>query len=282
MKFGIFSFNTDYGMRPDKLAVALEDRHFESLWVGEHTHIPANRQTPYPGGRELPRPYYHMIDPFMSLMAAASVTTKLKLATGICLAVERDAITLAKEVASLDLLSNGRVLFGVGGGWNAEEMENHGTPFSRRWKILRETIEAMQQIWTEEEASYAGEFVNFDRIISYPKPVQKPHPPIIYGGSTRQGLKRIVRYCDGWLPFDVMGDDLERLSIELREQAERAERDPNSISISVFCFAKPDAAKIEHYRRLGAERVILVAPRQPDALLAYLDSFTALREEFAD
>jgi len=282
MHFGVFSFNTDYGIRPDELARTLEARGFESLWVGEHTHIPAERRTPYPGGGELPRPYYHMTDPFVSLMAAAAVTERLKVATGICLVIERDPITLAKQVASLDLLSNGRFLFGIGGGWNAEEMENHGTDFSRRWKRLRESVEAMKTIWAEEEATYSGELVGFARIISYPKPVQTPHPPIIYGGATRMGIERVVRYCDGWLPFDVMGEALERRTGELRAAAEAAGRDPSAIGISVFCFERPDERAIERYRALGAERVVLVAPRQRDATLAFLDEMAPLAARSAE
>ena len=280
MKFGAFSFNTDYGMRADTLAVELEDRGYESIWVGEHTHIPADRRSPYPGGGELPRPYYHMVDPFVSLMAAAGATKHLKVATGICLVIERDPITLAKEVASLDMLSNGRFLLGIGGGWNAEEMENHGTPFPRRWKILREHMEAMKTIWAEEEASYQGEFVNFERIISYPKPVQAPHPPIIYGGGTEQGVRRVVRYCDGWLPFDVMGGEFDRLVGVLHQECDAAGRDPASIGISMFCFRKPDAATIERYLGLGVERVVLVTPREADATLTYLDDFVPLLEQF--
>ncbi len=165
MKLGVFSYNTDYGIRPDVLAAALEARGYESLWVGEHTHIPASRATPYPGGEPLPRPYYHMADPFVSLMAAAAATRTLKIGTGICLVVERDPITLAKEVATLDRLSDGRLLFGIGAGWNAEEMENHGTAFASRWQVLEERVAAMKAIWTEQEASYHGGFVNFDRIV---------------------------------------------------------------------------------------------------------------------
>lgn len=263
-------------MRADVLARELEARGYESLWVGEHTHIPAERRSPYPGGGELPRPYYHMIDPFVSLAAAAGATKHLKLATGICLVIERDPITLAKEVASLDLLSNGRFLFGIGGGWNAEEMENHGTAFARRWKVLRENVEAMKAIWSEEEASYEGEFVNFEQIISYPKPTQMPHPPIIYGGTTEQGIKRVVRYCDGWLPFDVMGDKLDWLVKRLHEEADAAQRDPKSIGISVFCFQSPDASAIARYQKLGVERLVLVTPRQADATMTFVDQFTPL------
>jgi probable F420-dependent oxidoreductase len=276
MKIGVFSFNTDYGMRADTLARALEERAFESLWVGEHTHIPASRRSPYPGGGELPRPYYHMLDPFVSLMAAGSATTKLKLGTGICLAVERDPITLAKEVATLDWMTGGRVLFGIGGGWNAEEMEHHGTAFRRRFKVLREHVEAMKAIWSSEEASYAGEFVQFDRVISNPKPVQTPHPPIIYGGNTQAGLKRVVRYCDGWLPFDVNGEKLEPMVNELHALARAAGRNPAALSITVFCFSAPSAQTLERYRRLGAERVVVVAPRQPEALMHFLDDLVPL------
>ena len=187
MHLGVFSFNTDYGIRADDLARALEERGYESLFVGEHTHIPTSRRSPYPGGGELPRPYYHMSDPYVSLMAAAAATRTLKVGTGVCLVVERDPITLAKEVATLDMLSNGRFIFGIGAGWNAEEMANHGTPFKRRWTVLRERVEAMKTIWANEEAEYHGEFVDFDSMVSFPKPTQKPHPPIIMGSATAKG-----------------------------------------------------------------------------------------------
>ncbi len=179
MKFGISIFDTDYAIRIDEVAHAAEERGFESLWVPEHTHIPTSRRSPWPGGTELPKEYWHTHDPFVSLAVAAAATTKLKIATGVCLVVERDPITLAKEVASLDFLSGGRFIFGVGGGWNAEEMENHGTDFGKRWRVLRERILAMKEIWTNEEAEFHGKFVNFEPIWSYPKPVQKPHPPIL-------------------------------------------------------------------------------------------------------
>ena len=281
MKLGIFSYNTDYGIRPDTLAKALESRGYESLWVGEHTHIPASRETPYPGGGDLPKPYYHMADPFVSLMAAAAVTTELKIGTGICLVIERDPITLAKEVATLDRLSDGRLLFGIGGGWNAEEMENHGTPFKRRWAVLRERIEAMKAIWAEEEASYQGEFVNFDRIVSHPKPVQQPNPPVILGSATATGRQRVVDYCDGWIPIDVLLDDLPEAIADLRRRAEEAGRDPAGISVSVFAFdgANPDALK--RYRDIGIERVVLIAPRRENDALPFLDRFAGLMPELA-
>ena len=282
MKLGIFSYNTEYGTRPDELAKAAEERGFESFWVGEHTHIPASRDTPYPGGDPLPKPYYHMADPFVSLMAAAAATSTIKVGTAGCLVIERDPIVLAKEAATLDYLSNGRLLLGIGGGWNQEEMANHGTDFTRRWQVLRERVEAMKAIWTEEEASYEGEFVRFERIVSFPKPVQQPHPPIIYGGATPLGLKRTVRYCDGWMPIDVLLNDFPAAIADLDRQAEEAGRDPASISVSVFAF---NGANEEALRRLAEnpriERAVLVAPRYTEKALPFLDSFGALTPALA-
>lgn len=271
MHLGIFSYNVEYGARPDELARACEERGFESFWVGEHTHIPASRQTPYPGGDPLPRPYYHMADPFVSLMAAAAATTTIKLGTGVCLVVEHDPIVLAKTVATLDWLSGGRVLFGIGGGWNREEMAHHGTPFQRRWQVLRERVEAMKTIWMQEEASYSGEFVTFERIISYPKPIQKPHPLILFGGATAQGRARVVRYCDGWIPIDVLLDDLPAALADLRHKAEAAGRDPDNLTISVFAFEGTHGDALKRYRDLGVARVVLVAPRRMADALPFLD-----------
>ncbi len=281
MKLGVFSFNTDYGIRADDMARACEERGFESLWVGEHTHIPASRLSPYPGGGDLPKPYYHMADPFVSLTAAAAVTKDLKVGTGICLVVERDPITLAKEIATLDMLSNGRFLFGIGGGWNAEEMENHGTPFKQRWKVLRERVEAMKAIWTQEQASYAGEFVNFEEIISNPKPVQKPHPPIILGSATGQGRQRVVDYCDGWFPIDLLLDDLPVAIADLRVRAETAGRDPESIPITMFAFPGAGEDVLKRYREIGVDRVVMVAPRYDGDALAFLDRFAPMNAELA-
>ncbi len=276
MHLGIFSYNVDYGARPDELARACEERGFESFWVGEHTHIPASRRTPYPGGGELPKPYYHMADPFVSLMAAAAVTRTIKLGTGVCLVVEHDPIVLAKTVATLDWLSNGRFVFGIGGGWNREEMENHGTVFSRRWQVLRERVMAMKAIWTHEEASYAGELVAFERIVSYPKPVQKPHPPILFGGATAQGRARVVDYCDGWIPIDVLLEDLPAALADLRRQAEAAGRPTGSLSVSVFAFDGAHGDALKRYRELGIERVVLVAPRRMSDALPFLDRIAGL------
>jgi probable F420-dependent oxidoreductase len=276
MQLGIFSYNVEYGARPDELAHAAEARGFESFWVGEHTHIPAGRQTPYPGGDPLPKPYYHMADPFVSLMAAAAATRTIKLGTGICLVVEHDPLVLAKTVATLDRLSNGRVLFGIGGGWNREEMEHHGTPFARRWHVLRERVLAMKALWTQEEATFHGEFVNFDRAISFPKPVQRPHPPILFGGATASGRARVVEYCDGWIPIDVLLDDLPAAIADLRRRAEAAGRRPDTLSVSVFAFKPPTPDAIKRLEDMGVERVTLVSPRRLDDALPFLDRMAPL------
>src|SRR5581483_6005752 len=201
MDFGACMFFTDYSMSPGELATALEERGFESVWAPEHSHIPTSRQSPYPGGGELPKPYYDALDPFVSLTQAAAVTKRLKVGTGVCLVIQRDPIQTAKEVASLDQLSSGRFLFGVGGGWNAEEMADHGTAFKTRFKLMRERIEAMKEIWTKKDAEYHGELVNFDPIFAWPKPVHKPYPPIIVGGAFPKAAQRAIAYGDGWIPL---------------------------------------------------------------------------------
>ena len=252
MDIGIFSFNTEYTMPADELARECEARGFESLWLPEHTHIPASRATPYPIGGELPKEYIHMSDPFIGLAAAAAVTKTLKLGTGISLVIEHDPIVQAKQVASLDRISNGRFIFGIGAGWNKEEMANHGTPPKRRWKVLTEYIEAMKQMWTQDEASYHGEFVNFDRIWSYPKPLTKPHPPILLGSmNSPTGRQRVVDLCDGWIPVESMIDDMSATIADLHERAQAAGRDPGSIPISFFCIDAPDREQLERYQALG-------------------------------
>lgn len=275
MKLGIEMFATDYAIRPDELARACEERGFESVWYPEHTHIPASRRSPFPGGGDLPKEYWHTHDLFVSLMAAAAVTKTIKIGSGICLAIERDPITMAKEVASVDQLSNGRLLFGIGGGWNAEEMENHGTPFKKRWKILREKVEAMRAIWAQDEAEYHGEFVNFDPIWCYPKPVQKPHPPIVLGSNTSQGLERVARYCDGWLPNARAFKNLPAMVRDLRTHVEQAGRRPNEVSLSLL-GVQGDEVALQQYRELGAERAIFFVPSAGrDKVLPLLDQYAA-------
>jgi probable F420-dependent oxidoreductase len=276
MKYALTMFATDYAIRPDELARAAEERGFESLFFPEHTHIPASRRTPYPAGGELPKEYSHSHDPFVALAMAAAVTKKLKVATGICLVIERDPIVLAKEVASLDFLSGGRVILGIGGGWNAEEMENHGTVFKTRWKLLRERVQAMKAIWQNEEASYRGELVHFDPIWSYPKPVQKPHPPVLLGGHTDAALKRVVEYCDGWMPISMMAGDLKQRIADLHRMAKEKGRDPKSISISIF-WAPGDRQAIDAYEEIGVERVILALPPEArENVLPMLDGYAKL------
>jgi probable F420-dependent oxidoreductase len=276
MKYGVAIFPTDYAIRPDELARAVENRGFESLFFPEHTHIPGSRRTPFPRGGELPREYSHTIDPFVAMTIAAAATKKLNLATGICLVIERDPIVLAKEVASVDLASNGRVIFGIGGGWNAEEMENHGTVFKSRWKLLRERTEAMKELWTKDEASYHGEFVNFDRVWCWPKPVQRPHPPILLGSHGPRGLQRVVRYCDGWLPNAGRGSDLVGQIGELRRCSEQAGRDPKTISITAFA-APADRKVVDQYEAAGVERsVFFLPPAGADTVMPLIDQYAKL------
>ena len=279
MQYGAMMFPADYAIRPDELARLLEERGFESLWLPEHSHIPASRKSPWPGGPDLPKDYWHTYDLFVALTAAALATTQLKIASGICLIVERDPIATAKAVASLDMLSHGRFIFGIGGGWNREEMENHGTNFRKRWRLLRERILAMKEIWTHEEAEFHGEFVNFDKIWSHPKPVQKPHPPILMGGDGPTTFDRVIEFCDGWMPISgrpAQGPSLAEKISNLRSRAEQAGRDPASISVSSF-GASPDPGAIARLEEAGVDRVILPLPAADEAtVLPLIDRYAAL------
>ncbi len=278
MHVGLCTFSTDSSMRFSDLAVAAEERGFESIWVAEHSHIPVSRRTPYPGGGELPKIYYEAMDPFVALASAASVTRTLKLATGVCLLIQRDPIQTAKQVASLDQLSQGRFLFGIGGGWNAEEMENHGTRSEKRFRILRERVEAMKAIWSEEQAAYHGEFVNFDPIFAWPKPVQKPHPPIHVGGGFPGAAKRAIRYGDGWLPVGDPEGALARMP-ELRKLAEAAGRDPASIEVSIY-YCPPDRDLLARLRDGGITRAIFGVPSEPrEKVLPILDHYRSVVQQ---
>lgn len=273
MKFGIAIFPTDYSISMRELAPAVEERGFDSLWVAEHSHIPTSRKTPYPSGGELPKMYADTFDPFIALTVAATATTTLQVGTGICLLIQRDPIDTAKSVATLDQVSGGRVLFGVGGGWNREEIEDHGTRFEARWKVLRERVEAMKALWTEKEAAYHGEHVSFDAAWAWPKPVRKPHPPVLLGGNGPNTIRRVVRYCDGWMPN--RGDYLARIP-ELQRMAEEAGRGP----IPVTAYPKvTDPAVLEAHVAAGVERCIYYVPSDSrDAALSTLDELTeALR-----
>jgi probable F420-dependent oxidoreductase len=253
MDFGIGYFPTGDAVAPGELARMVEERGHESLFFAEHTHIPASRETPYPAGGELPRKYSHTHDLFVALTAAAAATSRLRIGSGICLVVERDPIITAKEVASIDRLSGGRFEFGVGAGWNREEMRNHGTDPRTRMRLFGERIEAMKAIWTEEEATYHGEFVDFDRIWCEPKPVQRPHPPVLIGGNGPTVIDRVLAHGDAWFPnFGRAGDVLERVP-ELRARAER--------SIDVMIMTAPaDAGVLERFRQAGCRRVVRWVP----------------------
>jgi len=276
MQIGVFYFPVDYGINIAELAAALEERGFESLFVPEHTHIPLSRKSPFPGGGELPRRYAHTHDPFVALAFAAAATKRLLLGTGICLIPERDPIVTAKCVASLDQLSGGRVVFGIGGGWNVEEMENHGARYNSRFKLMGERILAMKALWTEDEAEYHGEMVDFDPVWSYPKPAQRPHPPIILGGESDYTLRRVVDYCDGWFPRPGRGFEIKEQLDRLHRMAEGAGRDPRTLSTSVF-RAPADKAALKEYEEAGIDRAVLEIPDSSrDEILRILDGYLPL------
>jgi probable F420-dependent oxidoreductase len=260
MDIGATLFFTDYAMPAQELGPALEQRGFESVWAPEHSHIPLSRRSPWPGGAELPKRYYDAMDPFVSLSVIAAVTRTLKLGTGVCLVIQRDTIQTAKLVASLDQVSAGRFLFGIGGGWNAEEMEDHGTDFKTRFKKLREQIAAMQAIWTQTKPEYAGELVKFPPMMAWPKPVQKPYPPVILGGAFPQAARRAIAYGNGWIPIAGRGDgDLAQQIVQFREMATAAGRDPATLPVTVFS-APEDLDTLKRYQDIGVSRAIVQLP----------------------
>ncbi|MFN0314056.1 MAG: LLM class F420-dependent oxidoreductase [Burkholderiales bacterium] len=278
MRIGIFHFPTDYGIDVSELAVALEARRFDSLFVCEHTHIPVSRKTPFPSGGELPKRYSHSHDPFVALSFAAAATRTLKLGTGIALITQRDAIVTAKMVSSLDLMSGGRFIFGIGAGWNQDEMESHGARYDARFKLMRERMLAMQALWTQEEAQYHGEFVNIERSWQYPKPKQRPYPPVYLGGETDHTLARVAEFCDGWFPRARGGWDPKTAVARLRKAAETAGRDPATLSIIVFA-APADKAQLEVYEEAGIDNVLIEVPDcGRDEVLRLLDKHASLIE----
>ncbi|MSO76346.1 MAG: LLM class F420-dependent oxidoreductase [Alphaproteobacteria bacterium] len=271
MEFGAAIFCTDYSMRPAEVGRALEERGFDSLWLPEHSHVPLPRRSPWPGGGELPKFYYDVIDPFVGLASAAAVTTRLKLATGICLVIQRDPIQTAKEVATLDLLSGGRFLFGVGGGWNAEEMADHGTVFETRFAVMAERIEAMRAIWTEAKPEYRGTYVDFPPMMTWPKPAQKPYPPIIVGGAFPHGARRAIAYGDGWVPLARPGFDILDQLPKFRQMVAEAGREPASLPISIF-YAEPDLDTMRRWRTASVARAVAMLPSaKADVILPLLD-----------
>jgi probable F420-dependent oxidoreductase len=282
MKFGLTFFPTAEAISPADLGRGAEARGFESIWFAEHSHMPVSPMTPgppAPGEPGLPAQYYQTADPFVALAMAAEATRSLKLATGICLVAQRDVFQTAKQVASLDALSGGRFLFGVGGGWNAPETENHGTPHGERFGVMRERIEAMKQIWTQEKAEYHGKYVDFGPIYSWPKPSQSPHPPIHVGGAGMPAIRRAVRYGNGWVPLMTEGEGGPLSMIpELRSALEAAGRGSDPFEVSIY-FCPADAASVARCRDAGVDRVLFGMPSVPateaDALL---DQLAALIE----
>jgi probable F420-dependent oxidoreductase len=279
MKLGVFSFNTEYTIRADELAIAAEERGFESIWFPEHTHIPASRETAYPGGGPLPKEYIHMSDPFTSAAAAAVVTKTIKIGTGVCLVIEHDPLALAKTVATIDRLSNGRFILGVGAGWNAEEMENHGTPYAKRWKVLEERVKAMKALWTQEEASFKGDWVNFEKVWSYPKPVQKPHPPVIIGTfGSKWGCQRVADYAEGWIPIDGLMTSLDDSIADLHARLRDNGRKPEDAPISMFDIYETSEDDLKRYADMGCiERAIPRCPTEDkDTVLRWLDRYAEI------
>ena len=274
-RFGVTMFPTDYAIQPVELAVAVEERGLDSLFFPEHTHIPASRRTPFPAGTELPRMYWHTHDPFVALGACAAVTSRIRLGTGICLVIERDPITLAKEAASLDMISGGRLVLGIGAGWNREEMENHGADYRNRWKIVREKVLAMRKIWQEEEAEFHGEFVDFDPIWSYPKPVQAGGPPIWIGANSKWVFDRIADYADGWMPIGGLGSgNMERLEEALAARGRKVQ----DLDLALF-GAPADYDALKGRIEQGFDELVFTLPDAPaDKVLPLLDKLAALAD----
>ncbi len=277
--FGVSMFPTDYAIQPGELASEAEQRGFESLWFPEHTHIPTSRKSPWPGGGDLPQEYWHTHDPFVALAAAASTTETLKLGTGILLVPEHDVFVSAKSAASLDMISGGRLILGIGAGWNAEELENHRWDFADRWKITRETVLAWRELWTKEEPEFHGEFINFDPVWSYPKPVQENGPDILLGAQSKWAFDRVADYCDGWMPIAMRGDmraDME----QLKAAADRAERPFDTIQRSIFGVG-PNPEQVTDLIEIGFQRIIFGLPPAPaETVLPLLDRYAELKAEF--
>ena len=269
-KFGVSIFPTDYSIQPVEIAKEAEARGFQSLFFPEHTHIPTNRNPPFPGGGELPKQYWHSHDPFVALGACAAVTSEIRLGTGICLIIERDPITTAKEIATLDMISNGRTIIGIGAGWNREEMENHGADFKNRWQIVKEKVEAMRAIWTDEEPEYHGKYVDFDPIWSYPKPIQDGGPPIWMGANSKWVFERIADYADGWMPIGGLGSgNMNRL----KEALDSKNRKIEDLTLALFGGPK-DRAQIVGRIEQGFDEVIFSLPSEgPDQVLPLLDEY---------
>jgi probable F420-dependent oxidoreductase len=272
MKFGVTVFLTDYSIDPAELGREVEARGFHSMWTPEHTHIPVSRKTPPPMGEPLPKQYFHCLDPFVALSYAAAATKTLRVGTGICLVAQHDPIALAKTIATLDHLSGGRFDFGVGFGWNQDEMEHHGVPFAKRREMVRDRVKAIQALWTNEQGAYDGEFTKFEASYSWPKPKQEPYPPVYIGGAGGPRLfKHVAEWADGWIP--IGGRGIKAKLPQLRAEYEKLGRDPDSVKVIPF-GSLPDQGKLEYFASLGIEEIVLgVDPGGRDVVLPILDRY---------
>jgi probable F420-dependent oxidoreductase len=275
MRHGVTMFVTDRSMSAAALARAVEERGLDSLYLPEHTHIPVGRKTPYPMGGPLPEEYKRTLDPFVALATAAAVTSRILLGTGVCLVAQRDPIVTAKEVASLDLVSGGRFVFGIGVGWNEDEVEDHGVEFRKRRTVLRERMLAMRRLWADDEATFQGQHVHLAPSWAWPKPIQRPHAPIFYGGAASPRLfEHLAEYADGWMPLGGAG--VAASLPELRAAFERAGRDPAALRLILYGVT-PEPGRLDYYQSLGAEEVVFFLPSaSADAVLPVLDAHAKL------
>lgn len=284
MRLGYSSMNTPEELPPAELGRALEERGYDSLWIGEHTHIPASRATPYPAGGELPPQYTRMMDPYASLLVAATSTTTLLVGTGVALPLERDLLAQAKTIATVDRLSGGRLQFGVGVGWNREELANHrAIPWAERYRALAECVAALKTLWTEDEPEHHGRYFDFDPVWSEPKPLQRPHPPVLCGMGGRLGTAHTVAWADSWMPMDVaLGDVAKKLGL-FRQAAADAGR--STIPVTLVAFGDPTPETLAGYRDLGVERVVLGASRKdwddPRTTMPFIDRYAELIGDLA-
>jgi len=277
--FGLVTIPTHYTIQPAELGRWAEEHGFESIWFGEHSHIPTSRKTPFGKGRELPEYYKQSFDPFIGLAAAAAVTQKLKVGTSVCLVPEHHTITLAKTIACLDRIANGRFLFGIGAGWNAEEMADHGVAFQDRWKVTRERVLAMQEIWSKDVAEFHGQFVNFEPLWCWPKPVQAGGPPMLMGAWSKWAFKRIAAYCDGWIPVDA-GYDLASGMEALRDEAARVGRSMDEFDLSVITVSGTES-RIRELLALGFHRIVfMIEPAAPESQWPILERYAGLIRQF--
>ena len=280
--------NTPEDVRPDVLARALEERGFDSLFIGEHSHIPASRMTPYPAGGEMPKQYTRMMDPFVSLTVAATATESLKLGLGVALPLEHDLMDLAKSASTLDVLSGGRLLFGVGVGWNVEELANHRPiPWRMRYRALEDCVSALRSLWQDENSEHHGEFYDFDAVWSFPKPAQQPSVPVLMGAGGKLGTQHAVRWADEWMPIDIsLGFTPERVEYVVGKfRAAATEAGRGEIPVTMIVFGDPTFDLLKRYKELGIQRVVLGSGRakwdEPDTTLAFLDHYSPMISDLA-